>query len=398
MQITVKIFSHRIFILFSMILAIQFVHMNVIADTSVTVNLIWLVVALCGMSFMSLIAIGIDECTSWPTWNRNLFGILFLCTFIVVMIFSRWPYIQSYLLYGLYVTRLNGEIGQGGIYSVFTVLFYPLCIILAFIDIPRRHYYFYVLLMLAVILVDFVILGTRNAPVFVLLFHLLMCRVRFTSIKSIVFLCAILFLFVFLFDYQSRNRSLDTVTVGWNWAENLRYSWIMEHLSVSENVIRLLDDHAAFLLPVIFLMQYITHSIAAFSSLISHNTFDLIGSPAYLYDQVCIVFKCNREYASAWMHEINPDAGMYQTLYASLLFDLGWIGVFLLIFVLFFYYFSLYKKKQHIPALSIYLLVILATSSIENYIYNGLGLWRFLVFLSLSWLLSLSKVNKFKCI
>jgi hypothetical protein len=88
------------------------------------------------------------------------------------------------------------------------------------------------------------------------------------------------------------------------------------------------------------------------------------------------------------IQNINPDAGLYQTLYSSLLFDFGWIGVFLMIVVLMVAYGFFDARRATISPISIYLLMVLSTSSIENYLYNGLGLWRFLVFLLMVSLLS----------
>jgi hypothetical protein len=397
--VSVKLFTQRAFYVAGSLLAIQFLHVSVIADAPSGALLTWLIVAMSSIGLMYLIVRKIDENTVWPNWNHRLFAIFFLISYSAVMLFSRVPYIQSYLEYGLYATRINEEVGGGGIYSIFTVLFYPLCIILAFIDLPRRQYYVYALLMLTVIAVDFIVIGTRNAPIFVLVFHFLMYRGRFTSFRNIILFCSCLIIFVILFDYQSRNRSLDPGTVGWNWAENLRYTWLMEHLPISENVIRTLELHLPYLLPVVFIMHYISHSIAAFTLLVSNGIFGFIGSPAYFYDQMCIAFKCNREYTAAWIHELNPDAGMYQTLYSSLLFDLGWIGLAMVMMILIYYYLSRFNKVRTFPALSIYLLIIFATSSVENYIYNGLGIWRFLTFIALSWVLScFSKAQPiFKC-
>jgi len=41
------------------------------------------------------------------------------------------------------------------------------------------------------------------------------------------------------------------------------------------------------------------------------------------------------------------------------------------------------KSTRTISAFEIYLPVVLAVSSIENYFYNGLGLWRFILFIFL---------------
>lgn len=336
---------------------------------------------------MALILQNINVATTWPYIDSKVFSLFFLTSFFVVIVFSRSPYVYSFISHGLYLTRESDEVGGGGWYSLLAVIFYPLCIVLAFAEIPRRRYYVFVVMMWCVVLLDFFILGTRNAPIFVLLFHLLTSRAKFFSPKMIVFVVSSIALFVLLFDWQSKARSLDTVTVGWNWSETLRYSWLMEHLSIREESIRFFDENLSFVMPAVFLLQYISHSIAVFSDLISAGQYDAFGWQAYLYDQYAIVGG-GRDYTSELIQNINPDAGLYQTLYSILLFDFGWVGVFLMIVVLVVAYGFFDTERVVIPPISIYLLMVFSTSSIENYLYNGLGLWRFLVFLLMVSLLS----------
>jgi len=382
-----RVFAQRCIWFFLAVLLAQFFHLNVIASATIEHNMVWLCVALGGVGLMALILRNINVATAWPEINSELFLLLFLASFFVVVVFSRAPYIYSFINHGLYLTREGGEVGNGGWYSLITVIFYPLCIVLAFVEISRKKYYVLVAMMWCVVLLDFFILGTRNAPTFVLLFHLLTSRVKFFSPKMIVFVVGSITLFVLLFDWQSKARSLDTVTVGWSWSETLRYSWLMEHLSIKEENIRFFDENLSLVMPAVFLLQYISHSIAVFSDLISAGQYDAFGWQAYLYDQYAIVGG-GRDYTSELIQNINPDAGLYQTLYSSLLFDFGWIGVFLMIVVLMVAYGFFDARRATISPISIYLLMVLSTSSIENYLYNGLGLWRFLVFLLMVSLLS----------
>lgn len=380
-------FAKRCMWLLSAVLLAQLVHLNFIASATIENNLTWLCVALSSFGVVALILRNIHSATEWPKIHTSGFFVLFIISFFSVVLFSRVPYILSFLKYGIYFTRENTEVGNGGWYSALTVMFYPLCIVLAFVNIPRRQYYIYAAMMWCVISLDFLILGTRNAPIFVLLFHLLTSRLKFTSLKMILIVTISIVLLVLLFDWQSKARSLDTVTVGWSWAETLRYSWLMDHLRVPEEKIRAIDENFSLMMPAVFLLQYISHSIAVFSDLISTGQYDAFGCLVYLFDQYSIVGG-GRASSAELIQAINRDSGLYQTLYSSLLIDFGWVGVFLIAVILVLIYGFVGVSCATISPYSIYFLVVLSVSSVENYFYNGLTLWRFAVFLLLVSLLS----------
>lgn len=394
-QVTANVFFERGVFIFSVILIFQFLHINFVAIFSLINLLTWILIAGFGFSLFRLIGRRIDGATSWPELNVQIFSILFLTSFVVVISFSRYSYIISFFENGMYLTRANDEIGQGGVYSAITILFYPLCIILAFIDIPRARYYYYSVLMLCVMVIDLVFLGTRGGPVFVLLFHLAMSRVNFRSPKTILGVLFLTFLFLVLFDYQTRARSLDSSTVGWDWIITLKYSWLMDVLRIDEASILLVSEYASFLLPVIFFLQYLSHSIAEFAQLLVDGRFGLMGPGYYLFDQFCIVAGCDRGVFETLIDEMNPRAGLYQTLYSSLLFDFGLLGVLLCFFVIFSYHMASNKKFVKLNAFAIYFIMLVAASSIENYMYSGLGVWRLCVFLILYKLLEVRFLRSF---
>ena len=382
-QINPKVFSDRILFIFCAILLVQFIHLNLVAVFSFINLLTWIGIAGFGFSLLKLTNRRIDGATGWPKLNSQIFSALFLTSFFVVFTFSRHSYIISFFVKGMYLTRGSEEVGQGGVYSAITILFYPLCIILAFIDIPRVRYYCYSVLMLCIMAIDLVIIGTRGVPVFVFLFHLAMSRVNFRSLKTILGILFLTFIFLVLFDYQTKARSLDSSTVGWDWSEALKYSWLMDILKINDATILLVSEYTSFLLPLIFFMQYLSHSIAEFAQLLGDGRYGLMGSGLYIFDQFCIVAGGDRSALKTLIEEMNPRAGLYQTLYSSLLFDFGFLGILLCFFVIFAYYLASSRKFVELNAFTIYVVVLIDVSSIENYIYNGLGLSRFCVFLIL---------------
>jgi len=382
-----KAFVFRVFFLFLLISSIQLFHLSVLAEFNVDNLVVWLCVLIIGSSYILCLYFKLGRCGSWPLVNVRLFSILFVTSFIVTLVFSRVPYLLSFFDKGLYLTRLSG-LGGGGIYSYIAILFYPLSILLAFLDLPRRLYYRFVVLMLIIIVIDLLVLGTRGGPFFVLIFHILMLRFNFFTIKTAVILFAGLFFLMLLIDYQTQARSLNTTTVGWDWVRTIRYSWIFDNLKIKDSVILSIESKSVFLFPLLYLSQYITHSIAELNHLLSDGSYTSVGDALYLKDEICLVARCAREAIQVAISEINPRVGLYQTLYSSLLFDFGFLGV-MILGVISGTYILFSKVNSMFIAVAVYLVVIMSTSGVENYIYNGLGLARLLIFFMLWKILSL---------
>jgi hypothetical protein len=355
--------------------------------------LVWFLVVIIGSLYLITLYSKIDSSVYWPDFNQRLFKILFLVAFVVTLVFSRAPYIVSFLEKGLYLSRVDTGVGGGGWYSYITIFFYPLCIVMAFVDMPRRSYYFYLSLVIVIVVVDLTVLGTRGSPFFVLLFHFLMLRLKFFSLKPMLFFAALFILLIVIIDYQTQGRSADTFTVGWDWVRTIKYSWIFDNLRVDENVISVVDEQSPTLFPLIYLTQYISHSIAEFRVLLFTQEYNLLGHALYLQDQVCLISGCDRLLIQNAIIESNPRAGLYQTLYSSLFFDFGVIGI-VVLSSLSLLYFYVARAGIFFLALAVYFAIIIAVSGVENYFYNGLGLARFIVFVALWKLISIKVVFK----
>ncbi|SSW69716.1 hypothetical protein AVE30378_03681 [Achromobacter veterisilvae] len=385
--VTPKTFVMRASVLYALLGLVQLLHITVIADFDIRSLLVWEGTVILGTTLLLLIYLRMGGGVEWPMFNVRIFKWLFLIAASVTLVCSRAPYIFVYLEKGLYLTRLDASVGGGGWYSAFSILFYPLCILLAFIDIPRKKYYGYVALMLVVVAVDFIIIGTRNAPLFVLLFHLLMLRIRFFRFGPICMMAGLMVLMVVLVDYQTRGRSLDVMTVGWDWGATIKYSWIFDNMPARSDVVSSVEEMFPSLLPMIYLTQYLTHSMAEFGAVLSDASLHILGSALYFEDQVCLVLGCNRQAIQEAIQGINPRAGTYQTLYASLLLDFGFGGALILILLLLIYLLS-GKINNLASGFVVYMVMVVLVSGIDNYIYNGLGVWRFGIFIVLWYVLS----------
>lgn len=371
-------FLSRSLALFSLIGFLQLVHLTVFPEFEWANIVVWSLLFSLGFSFLWLSSTLMPRSAMWPRFRVREFLLIFFLSFFFTIFFSRVPYVLAYLNVGMYEIRKMESLG-GGWYSFLTVFFYPLAILLAFLDISRRLYFVCLFFVSIVVLVDLLVLGTRGGPVFVLLFHFLMARVNFIRFRTLALVIALALAFLVIFDFQTKARSLNTVTVGWDWSLTLSHSWIFDRLPLKDWVLESVSGSLSILGPVLYFLQYLTHSIAEFRALLWESEYDLSGTMLYLKDEVCLVVGCGREAIHEAIASENPSAGLYQTLYSSLLFDFGYLGA-MSLFLASFMTAMWARFKEHVRGFLIYLAVIFSVSMIENYIYNGLGLARFLIF------------------
>jgi len=113
----------------------------------------------------------------------------------------------------------------------------------------------------------------------------------------------------------------------------------------------------------------------------------LVGNALYFHDQVCLALRCDRGSIQENIALINPRVGLYQTIYASLLIDIGYLGLILLVISILLYFLCAKVDSVFLPIV-VYSSIIITTSGIENYFYNGLGFVRFVVFLMIWMMIS----------
>ncbi|MHA6327204.1 hypothetical protein ACXYMN_19195 [Roseivivax sp. CAU 1753] len=309
--------------------------------------------------------------------NLRTFQSIYLSCFLVTVVFSRYAYIESFQTVGLLETR-NAELGGGGATSVITIWFYPLAIVLAFLRIRERSYLLLLLPLIVMVLIDMIALGTRNVPMFVLLFHALAINRKLFRLRGAFLAAGALVATIALFDYQTKGRSANTLTVGFDWSRTLLFSRTFDKVPIKPGIVSAASDWSA-IGPTIYFTNYISHSQAEFRYLFSEADYGLFGTPDYTMDELCLVLRCAR---AKWQNMIvleNPSIGLYMTAFSVPLFDFGYLGT--TIIVIFVGALLLALSPQASMPLLIFLGVVLAVGPVDNYIYNGLGLARFLLFL-----------------
>ncbi len=372
MNVTPSIFFSRSKKLYLLISLVQLIHLVLVSKFSAYNIVIWFIL----FGFGYLFFVCVENCfrnKDWPCLNKTVFSVIFFVSFFVTLIYSRLPYFESYLDQGMYLTRKNEELGAGGFYTFITVFFYPASMILAIIELNKKYVYLGALSI--ILLIDIFILGTRGAPFFVILFHLLFVKKRY-SVKFLVpALLVSLLSLVSVFSYQTESRSL---TESYNWKNTVTYSRLFDNLPLKDEYID--RDFPESFYVTLYVSQYITHSISEFGYLLNRSSYGLTGTFNYVLDEVCLIAMCDRSEYQKNIRKINDRQGLYQTLYSSLLFDFGYIG--LLTIILLVGILIILNSTISLCFLT-YISMVVAFSLIDNYIYNAIGLGRFVLFVGI---------------
>lgn len=328
------------------------------------------------IAMLSVITRKIPDGDVTITVNLSFFKFIYLGCFVVTMVFSRYDYITSFQLAGLLETREAG-LGGGGIKSLITIWFYPLAILLAFLRIPARTYLVLLVPLLIMMATDTIALGTRNIPFFVLLFHILASNRTLFTVRGVIFAIVMFGAIIALVDYQTKGRSLNTTTVGFDWSRTLQLSRTFDKVPIKDEVIAAASQWSA-LGPMVYFTNYISHSQAEFKFLIEQSSYDMFGTPDYTMDEFCLVLRCARAPLQAYIAQENPSLGLYMTLFSVPLFDFGYLGTVIIVFLSGILLLTL-RAETTMPLL-IFLGVVIVVGPVDNYIYNGLGLARFMLF------------------
>ncbi len=366
-----QIFIRRAIIFEFALAALQFLHLSIIAKSSVGDLLVWMLVHGVALLSLALLRHSARNCSQYPSIPWKVLATLLLVA-LVFKLSSRAPYIQSWLSVGLLETRNNAELGGNGWSTYGSIFFYPLSILLVFCTIPTKIFRALLFSVLLIIAIDFIAIGTRNAPVFVLIFYLLSWPVRFKLKKHMPMIFVLSILFVLIFNYSTTHRT-QAFQEGGGYLLLFEFTISSEIMKIDDEIVAPLAREIPELMPVIFLSHYLTHSIGELRYFIDISDQLSLGGFYGIKDQLCVVGICDRVESQRAIENANPRAGVYQTMWTSLMLDFGYLGALLVYlgFVCALYFTQLGRKKIKISL--IVCVVMIMVSSVENYFYNGLG-------------------------
>ncbi len=359
--------------------AVQLHHLSVLTLAGPADFAAW--AAVHGMAQLSLWVLrrSANQCRAFAgvPW-QPLFVLLLLAG--SVKLFSRMPYVTTWLVEGLQATRTlaDEQLMDSGAASYINIFFYPLAILSAFAVMPRHVYRRILMIVILVSLVDLVFIGTRNAPAFVLLFHALLAPVRVRA-RHVAVMGTLLIGFVGLFSYSTVNRTADSVAGAFDWLVLFEFTKSAEVLQLDRAVVESLAEAAPPILPAVFLSHYLSHSVAELAHLVDRLHELQTGEAHHVVYQVCATRLCSQAAAFEGIERTNPRAGVYQTIWGSLILDFGLAGALLawcLVIMLVAFVQQMRPRTLSLGAAIVSHVVMLG--AIENYFFNGLGLLQVL--------------------
>lgn len=360
---------------------IQLFHLAIFTEANDEVFLVWLVVHVVIQASLLVLRVAARQ-SKWFVnipW-RPLVTLLLIS--VVFKLTSRVPYISSWATEGL---QAREQVLTGGSASYVNIIFYPLAILLAFTVMPRRPYLISMCTLMLVCAVDFIFIGTRNAPVFVLLFHFLTKPSVFKlTVKHFAVVILIVVGFTSIFSYSTIYRSIESPE-KFDWLRVFELTGSTQILKMNQAVVSPLSEHAPALLPAIFLSHYVTHSIAELDNIVKLRETLNLGGMYYITDQFCVIGVCSRADSLWAIESANPRPNVYQTIFSSLFFDFGIVGTVLVWIISLLLLFIRQSIQPNQLSMSVaFMSVMIAIGPVESYFFNGLGLVQILtIFLAL---------------
>lgn len=307
-------------------------------------------------------------------FESKLYKSIFILTFFSILLTSRSEYIVNTLNYGLASTRLNEDIGGGGLFSIINAMFYPLGM-LAVYHKKDKFRIMVIILTLLVATVDIVFMGTRNTPFFIIIyFFIFNSEIKIKFIYSAYLILAI-FLLMYAFEFTTRERSGFIGVANEYWYFKATESDVMSGSTLNLSIFDWAYQNFWGLLPVFYMIAYISHSIADFTTFITNYSSWFYPTFAHLLDQLAIYVFSDRSSYQEIMSSMRVRSGYYQTMYTSVIIDLG-----ILVIGLFPLYFAFYNFYKFIP-FRILLICFISLSLIENYFIQGLKPLHFLFYI-----------------
>lgn len=314
--------------------------------------------------------------TEFSLKNKQIFKILFITSFLTTLITSRADYIISMMQFGLADARNIISLQAGSAFSAINILFYPMALVALLANWNRR---LTLALLIPMLLIDVIFLGTRNSVFFVIVFWFIHSQKKISAGKNILYGLSILTLLVVSFEYTTFGRSgVDLDRIDY-WSAKLEYTGIGALKDTNSNFLTWAENISWLIYPIIHLVAYLSHSISEFVHFLSNSHHEIFPTFLHVHDSFLLATGQDRAAVQIELAELKVRSGFYNTMFAAWYIELGVISVPLFVLILFYLRFGRFFAKL----VGTYFIVVLALGGIENYLFTGLTLLRFFVFLGL---------------
>lgn len=358
---------------------IQFFYITILTELSLYNILVFFILTCVGFLIINRISKNLRRVVVCE-FESTFFLALFFFSALITLFFSRLPYIMSVINIGLSETRSSEDIGSGGIYSIATVFFYPLSLVSIFYKSTSRYKFICTLTTILVSIIDIFFMGARNAPFFVIFFHLIFYKNKISlSLRSVILLLTILILIIYAFEYTTRVRSGYVGYPNEYWLWKSTESEVMSLSSVNFSLYVFFNEFFWYALPVFYLISYISHSIPELVFFLSGYDFEILPRFYIIYDYFLMATFQDRTEITKLIEVAKFHPGYYQTIYPSLLIDFGLILTPLILILI------VFLKNKIVILVQLYFIPVMIFSGIENYLYTGLTPIRFIIFVFLGY-------------
>ena len=326
--------------------------------------------------------------TEFSLKNKKIFIILFITSFVTTIITSRADYIVATMQFGLADARNIVSLQAGGAFSALNILFYPMALVAFLANWNQR---LTLALLIPILVSDVIFLGTRNSVFFVVVFLFVHFQKKISIRKNILYGLLIFILLIISFEYTVSERSgLESTGIDY-WSAKVDYSGIGALNKTNPSIHTWAESISWFIYPIIHLISYLSHSVSEFVHFISNSHHRIFPTLLHLQDSLLMAFFQDRGPVQAELAQLKVRSGFYNTMFAAWYIELGVLSVPLFLVILFYLRFGRFFAKL----IGTYFIVVLALGGIENYLFTGLTLLRFLLFLVLGCLfLRMTTVRK----
>ena len=308
--------------------------------------------------------------------HEKIFLIFFLLTFVSTILTSRFDYILSTMTFGLAETRNTVSSVAGGPFSFLNVFFYPLALIALLANWRRRLSIF---LLLPILVIDVIFLGTRNSVFFVIVFWFIHSVPRLSIKKYALIGLLIISSLVLAFEYTVFERSAVEKERPQYWESKIEYTHVGSLNSTNPDLHGLAKQVHWGIYPVAHLISYLSHSTSEFVHFVREGEHKIFPSFLHVQDKIQMATFQDRSLTQGQLADAKVRYGFYQTMFATLQIELGAFWLPSLFILLLWLRFGGFVSK----ITGSYFVVVFALGLVENYLFTGMTIIRFGIFVLL---------------
>ena len=325
---------------------------------------------------MFLVFISPIEHREFSIKHEKIFLIFFLLTFVSTILSSRLDYILSTITFGLAETRNSVPSKAGGTFSFLNAFFYPLALIALLTNWRQR---LSICLLLPILVIDVIFLGTRNSVFFVIVFWFIHSVPKLSIKKYALLGLLIVSTLVLAFEYTVFERSAVGKERQQYWESKIDYTHVGSLNSTNPELHGLANKVHWGIYPTAHLISYLSHSTSEFVYFVREAEHKILPSFLHVQDKIRMATFQDRSLVQEQLADAKGRYGFYQTMFATLQIELGvfWVPC-LFILLLWFRFGGLVSKIA-----GSYFVVIFALGLVENYLFTGLTIIRFGIFVLL---------------